>query len=149
MADDVVVRRAQPEDESDWVRLRTALWPEWPDDHPTEVRAHLTGSPDREVCFVAEVDGRLVGFAELRLREYAEECETSPVGYLEGIFVDPTARVRGVGRALVSAGEAWARDLGCTEMASDRDITNEESGAFHLAVGFDEAVRLVAYRKDL
>lgn len=145
----IVVRRVAAEDEADWVRLRTALWPEWPDDHPVEIRAHLQEAPEREACFVAVVKGEVVGFAEFRLREYAEECETSPVGYLEGIFVDPSVRVRGVGRALVEAGEGWSRDRGCTEMASDRELTNEVSGAFHLAIGFDEAVRLVAYRKDL
>ena len=145
----VAVRAARKEDYSDWVRLRTALWPEWPDDHRTEARAYFDEPPPRAVTFIAEVDGSTVGFAELRLREYAEECETSPVAYLEGIYVDPGVRVRGVGRALVEAGEAWGREHGCTEMASDREIDNERSGAFHLAVGFDEAVRLVAYRKEL
>lgn len=98
---------------------------------------------------MAEADGVLIGFAEARLRDYAEECDSSPVGYLEGIYVQPEVRVGGVGRALVGAVEAWARERGCTEMASDREISNETSGAFHLAVGFSEATRIVTYRKDL
>ena len=76
-------------------------------------------------------------------------CRTSPVGYLEGIYVDETHRRKGAARALVLAGEAWARRLGCTEFASDRALDNDESGAFHRAAGFDEVERIVCYRKDL
>ncbi len=63
--------------------------------------------------------------------------------------MDPDRRTGGVGRSLVEAVERWARDRGCTEMASDREISNEASGAFHLAIGFAEATRMVTYRKDL
>lgn len=149
MKSSVVVRPVETSDEGAWLELRTALWPEWPDSHREEIADFLTSPPPKSACFVAVVGQRVVGFAEARLRDYAEECETSPVGYLEGIYVDPTIRESGVGRALVRGVEAWARGLGCSEMASDREITNEASGAFHLAVGFEEAVRMVTYRKDL
>lgn len=143
------VRPVESRDETAWVDLRTALWPEWPDEHPVDVRRYLAKASDRTVAFVAEIDGRIIGFAEIGLRDYAEDCATSPVGYVEGIYVEPEYRVAGVGRALVEAGEAWAREKGCTEMASDRALTNEASGRFHESIGFTEAVRLVAYRKDL
>lgn len=145
----LVVRPVDRADEAEWLRLRTALWPEWPDSHRREIADFLAAPPEKSACFVAEVDGRIVGFAESRLRDYAEECESSPVGYLEGIYVEAGVREVGVGRALVVATEEWARSLGCSEMASDREITNEASGAFHLAVGFEEAIRMVTYRKDL
>lgn len=133
-----------------WIQLRTALWPGWPDDHPREIAEYFADPPERAACFLAEdSEGRLVGFAEVGLRDYAEDCDTSPVGYLEGIYVAPEARLTGVGRLLVEAGEAWARAKGCTEMASDREITNEESGAFHISIGFEEVIRTVCYRKDL
>jgi aminoglycoside 6'-N-acetyltransferase I len=74
---------------------------------------------------------------------------SSPVGYLEGIFVVPEHRRSGVGEALVRAAEAWARERGCTEMASDRQLDNEPSGVFHEAVGYEEAERIVCYRKSL
>lgn len=146
---EAVVRRVRASDADDWLRLRTALWPDFPEEHVTDIRAYLDQLKDRAVTFVAEVGGRVVGFAELRLRDYAEECTTSPVAYLEGIYVDPDVRACGVGRSLVRAGEAWGRASGCTEMASDRELSNEVSGAFHTAVGFDEAVRMVTYRKEL
>ncbi len=91
----------------------------------------------------------MVGFAEVGLRAYAEGCRTSPVGYLEGIFVDGPYRGRGVGSALVDAAEKWARGRGCTEMASDRELGNEGSGIFHAAVGYQEVERIVCFRKSL
>jgi len=146
----VTIRAVQRQDQDGWVELRRALWPDDPDDHEREVTAFLTMPPVREACFVA-VDGSgvLVGFAEIRLREHAESCVTSPVGYLEGIYVDPASRHRGVGRALVTAGEAWARARGCSEMASDRELANRPSGAFHESIGYEETARLVTYRKPL
>lgn len=133
-----------------WVRLRTELWPESPDDHRREVPGFLREKPENEECFVAEDGhGMVVGFAEVRLRAYAEGCLTSPVGYLEGIYVAPDHRRSGHARGLVRAGEAWARRHGCTEFASDRALDNEASGAFHEAAGFHEVERVVCYRKDL
>ena len=137
-------------DAREWVRLRTALWPEAPEDHPTEVAAYLEDPPPDAACFVAEEpEGAVVGFAEVALRPHAEGCLTSPVGYLEGIYVDDPARRRGYARAMVRACEAWARARGCTEFASDRALDNQESGSFHLATGFQEAGRIVCYRKAL
>ncbi len=144
------VRPVETADADDWIRLRTALWPEVPGDHPPEITAFLADRPEAAECFVAEdARGRIVGFAEVGLRSFAEGCLTSPVGYLEGIWVEREARTAGVGRALVRAGEAWALARGCTEMASDRAIDNEASGAFHRAVGFEEAGHVVCYRRSL
>lgn len=133
-----------------WLALRDALWPGSREDHVAEIETYFAERPRRAACFVARAaDGEVVGFAEVGLRDYAEDCLTSPVGYLEGIYVAPEHRASGCGRGLVDAAEAWARSLGCTEMASDRDLANDASGAFHLAVGFAETTRIVCYRKSL
>lgn len=145
-----MVRPVEPADAGDWIRLRSELWPVGCEDHPPEVAKYFSSPPRNTICLIARSGGGVaLGFAEVGLRDYAEDCATSPVGYLEGIYVVPDRRGTGVGRALVRAGEAWARDRGCSEMASDRELTNEASGAFHEAVGFEETVRLVAYRKEL
>lgn len=130
--------------------MRTELWPESPDDHPREVAEYFADPPEDVSCFVAvSTEGEVTGFAEAGLRRSAEGCATSPVGYLEGIYVAPGFRRTGVGRALVLACEAWARSRGCTEMGSDRALDNDASGAFHVATGFDEVGRVVSYRKEL
>ena len=91
----------------------------------------------------------LVGFAELSLRPYAEDCRTSPVAFLEGWYVAPSMRRRGVGRALVRAAEEWGRAQGCREFGSDTQFDNSASIAAHLALGFDDAGALRSFRKDL
>jgi aminoglycoside 6'-N-acetyltransferase I len=58
-------------------------------------------------------------------------------------------RRRGVGRALLNAAEAWARDRGHTEMASDALIENAVSHAAHARAGYVEVERAVRFRKDL
>jgi aminoglycoside 6'-N-acetyltransferase I len=146
----VSVRTAELRDAPGWVRLRTDLWPETPEDHVTEIEEYFRRSTRDMVCFVAESgDGDIVGFAEVGTRPFAEGCNTSPVGYMEGIYVVPEARQSGAGRALVVAAEEWSRSFGCKEMASDRTLENVASGAFHEATGFTEANTIVCYRKEL
>lgn len=132
-----------------WLRLRDALWPNSLHDHRREIAAHFATSPETSACLVAEVADEIVGFAEVGLRAYAESCLTSPVGYLEGIYVAESHRKRGVGRALVEAAERWAHARGCTEMASDRQLANEASGVFHAALGYQEVERIVCFKKLL
>jgi len=90
------------------------------------------------------------GFAEASLRrDYVNGCETSPVAFLEGIYVAPQARCQGVGRALDRAVQDWAIQRGCQEYASDALIDNRDSHAFHAALGFEETERVVYFRRRL
>jgi aminoglycoside 6'-N-acetyltransferase I len=94
-------------------------------------------------------DGWLAGFVEIGSRNYAEGCETSPIAYLEGWYVDPDARRKGLGRRLQRAAEDWARGNGFTEMASDAELHNDVSLGAHLSLGFEEVERQVCFRKRL
>ncbi len=100
--------------------------------------------------FVADRrDGRLGGFLEAGSRPYADGCAFSPVGYIEGWYVDPDLRQQGVGRALVEAAENWARGRGYREIASDCVFENEVSFKAHHHLGYQEANRLVHFCKPL
>ena len=92
---------------------------------------------------------RVAGFAEVSRRAYAEGCETSPVGFLEGWYVVPERRREGIGRALVAAAEGWAHALGCREFASDALAENSVSAAAHRALGFEEVEVIRCFRKGL
>ncbi len=151
------VRVATPADRDAWLRLRAALWPgDAPGDaeeHAREIDAHLDarGEDARwpQEALLAELDGEVVGLAEVSVRPYAEGCETRDVGYLEGWYVAPGHRRRGVGRALVRAAEAWARARGCAELASDTDPDNDVSRRAHAACGFEDAGLVRCFRRRL
>ena len=129
--------------------MRAALWPEMTADDNDREAPSLLADPDNWAIFVAEIRGALVGFVEAHLREYADGCETSPVGFVEGWWVEPEARGAGVGRALLAAAERWAKDRGCTEMGSDALIDNLMSQRAHFALGYEEVERRVCFRKAL
>src|SRR5690606_24738134 len=104
---------------------------------------------DTQQVFVAENNGSLVGFLEVSVRPFVEDCESDHVGYLEGWFVEDDYRNQGIGRELVASAENWAREKGLTEMASDAEIGNETSLAAHRSLGYKETSRLVHLRKDI
>lgn len=146
----MIIRRANQNDRTEWLRIRAALWPDCPlEDHHSEMRDQLA-DPARYAVFVVERDaGKLGGFLEASLRAYADGCRTSPVGYVEGWYVDADLRRQGWGGKLVKAAEQWAIEQGCREMASDCELDNDVSFRAHLALGFEEADRVIQFRKTL
>jgi aminoglycoside 6'-N-acetyltransferase I len=148
----LAARTYTEQDRAEWLRMRLALWPQ------SDAKAHSSdmdvwlSHPDTAVLVVpraGDASGGLAGFAEVGTRSVAESCETSPVAYLEGWYVDSDMRRLGVGAALVRAAEDWARAKGFRELASDTQITNEVSQRAHAALGFVEMERAVLYRKML
>ena len=131
--------------------MREALWPSEPGEHAGEIEQFFQGELHEPLAVLLAFDesGQSLGFVELSIRNYAEGCATSRVAYLEGWYVEPHARRRGVGRALVQAAEDWGRAQGCTEFGSDALIDNDASAAAHSALGFDEVERIRCFRKDL
>jgi aminoglycoside 6'-N-acetyltransferase I len=102
-----------------------------------------------EVFIAIGTGGDELGFAEVSTRPYAEGCETSPVAYLEGIFVIPSQRKMGIARHLIAAAEAWARDQGLSEMGSDTEVENADSIQMHKALAFAEEDRIICFVKRL
>ena len=115
-----IIRKASPADARIVAELAAELWPE-----------HTV-------------------LAQCQLRhDYVEGTESSPVGYLEGIFVSDAFRHQGIAGRLLYSCEEWARTMGCREFASDCELTNEESRQFHLRMGFAEANRIICFTKSL
>ena len=100
--------------------------------------------------FLAWNDEQAIGFAQCGFRhDYVEGTESSPVGYLEGIFVEEAYRRQGIAKVLLHACQTFAKEQGCTEFASDCELENEESLRFHLKMGFTEANRIICFMKKL
>jgi aminoglycoside 6'-N-acetyltransferase I len=147
----VIVRSATAADAAAWESMRQALWPDESNSHGREVADYFRGvlPMPLEVLLAVDGNGRPIGFAELSIRNYAEGCESDRVAFLEGWYVDPAYRRQGVGAMLVQGAEAWARARGCREFGSDAELDNDVSHAAHRALGFQEIVRIVSYKKDL
>jgi aminoglycoside 6'-N-acetyltransferase I len=144
------VRPLRETDLDDWFRLRKMLWDATgDDDHKAEMIDILDHYDSQLVLFADDGSGRLVGFLEASIRPFVEDCDTDHVGFLEGWYVEPQFRKLGIGRELVSQAEQWARQKGCSEMASDAEIGNDLSLAAHQNLGYRETSRLVHLRKDL
>jgi aminoglycoside 6'-N-acetyltransferase I len=145
------VRSAVEADGPAWLAMREALWPDETGAHAREVHDYFAGllKMPLEVLLALDDAGLAVGFAELSIRPYAEDCETDRVAYLEGWYVVPGARRQGAGRALIEAAEQWAMAQKCTEFGSDALLDNEVSAVAHRALGFEETVQIRCFKKDL
>jgi aminoglycoside 6'-N-acetyltransferase I len=144
------VRTLQAADHDAWLAMRALLWPHCkPEQHVSEMHAYFSGRGALATFVAEDADGLLCGFIEASLRPSAEGCTTAPVAYVEGIFVQPALRRRGVGRRLVAAVENWARSHGCVEFASDCQIENLASIRFHERMGFAVAKRFMHFRRAL
>ena len=149
LGEPVTVARATASDLDDWLSLRDALWPQERETQEAEARTVLE-NPEQTAFIARDATGIATGFAEVALRhDYVNGCETSPVGFLEGIYVIPKARRQGVARALMEACAQWVRERGCTELASDAVIDNDTSHKMHAALGFTETERVVYFRRRL
>ena len=124
----------------------------WPDHTVEEMRlefAEIITKPDA-AYFLAYADENAIGFAQCQLRhDYVEGTDSSPVGYLEGIYVAEGYRKQGIARELLFACESWAKEKECSEFASDCELSNVQSLQFHLNVGFEEANRIICFTKKL
>lgn len=127
-----------------------ALWPAERDEHLPEMQ-ELCAQPGRYAQFIAcTASGIPQGLVEVALRtDYVNGTDSSPVGFLEGLYVDPAFRQQGIARLLVKTAEQWVCEQGCTEMASDALLDNTDSHAMHQALGFEETERVVYFRKPL
>lgn len=129
--------------------LMVALWPHHTEEEMAAELAEILVLPDA-AFFLAMEGESAVGFAQCQLRrDYVEGTESSPVGYLEGIFVADGYRYRGIAREMLQACQDWAREQGCREFASDCELTNEASREFHEKMGFSEANRIICFTMKL
>lgn len=143
------IERAQQRHLDAVTGLALRLWPEHDYTQLRQEMGEILSQPD--AAFFLAFDGETpIGFAQCQLRhDYVEGTESSPVGYLEGIFVAQSYRRQGVARSLLRACEVWAGERGCSEFASDCELTNTESLLFHLKLGFLEANRIICFTKTL
>lgn len=143
------IRRATNRDIPAIAGMAKMLFDE-PDDNMLQQEFQQFLRNEKDAVFVATISDAYAGFLHMSLRhEYVEGAIHFPVGYMEGIFVEPKFRRQHIAQALAEAGKAWSLKKGCHEMASDAELTNSDSQAFHQKIGFQEANRTVNYIKKI
>ncbi|KUY56374.1 MULTISPECIES: aminoglycoside 6'-N-acetyltransferase [unclassified Burkholderia] len=145
------VRAVLPHDIGAWCSLRRLLWQHVSDDEHILETQRLLADQHRYATFIAfSSDSAPIGFAEAAVHhDYVNGCKTSPVLFLEGIYVMPNVRRVGIAKALCAAIGQWGSAHDCTEFASDTQVDNVRAQALHCALGFEETERVVFFRKRL
>ncbi|MDX1341989.1 MAG: aminoglycoside 6'-N-acetyltransferase [Reinekea sp.] len=146
-----MIKSISAQDLNSWLELRQQLWGHCStEQHLSEMR-QLLDQPERFQQWMSTNDrGIADGFLEGSVRtEYVNGTQSSPVGYLEGIFVTKVARRCGIAKLLVDEALGWFSLMGCEEVASDTEIDNEVSQVVHKSLGFEETERVVYFRKRL
>lgn len=144
-----MIKEASKNDIRIIANLAVLMWTDNSVDDLADEFAELI-TEDSAIIFLKYDNDIPVGFAQCQLRsDYVEGTETSPVGYLEGIFIMEGYRHRGYAKELLKECEKWAKDKGCKEFASDCEIENIDSFRFHMAMNFTEANRIICFTKKL
>jgi aminoglycoside 6'-N-acetyltransferase I len=147
----MIIERCTSVEHLGWLALREVLWTDCPHEQQLLEMAEHVAVPHRFADFIAYSDrGTPLGLAEAAMRtDYVNGATSSPVAFLEGIYVLPEARRQGVAAALADAICAWVRECGCSELASDASLENHISHKVLRALGFEETERVVFFRKRL
>ncbi len=144
-----MIRKATTDEALCVAKLAIQMWEDNTLEGLTEDLAEIIANPESAVFLLYEGEAA-IGFAQCQLRhDYVEGTDSSPVGYLEGIFVEEAYRNKGYAKDLLRQCESWAKEMGCTEFASDCELENTGSLAFHLKMGFEEANRVICFTKRL
>ena len=89
---------------------------------------------DEGQLFLAFDDGSPVGMAIVSLLDdYRRHAFGTPSGFVNAVYVQPAHRRRGIGRALMQAAIAWAREHDCTRV---RLRSSDEGRSLYESLGF-------------
>jgi len=144
-----MIKEANLTDLNVLIELARKIWSDSTVKELNKLFTEVIRSNKEAIFVVLEVD-KIIGFAYFSIRHnYVEGTNSTPVGYLEGIYIMPRFRKLGFGRMLIDKGIDWAREKGCQQMGSDCELDNNNSIVFHKKSGFKEVNRIVCFVKDI
>lgn len=141
------LRRA---DDAKLMILARKLWPYVPARDLKTVFGNAHKRPAKATLIGARTDTALIGFIYATVRvDYVEGSDTSPVAYLEGIYVEPQHRKQGIAQEMLAELESWSRKKGLTELGSDAYATNKLSRRVHVRLGFKPQPLIAPFLKKI
>jgi len=115
----------------------------------SDVKRQLSSMAKEEghAVIVAELDGHaIVGWIHMMPRQLLYSQRLAEIG---GLVVDAAHRRKGVGRALIHAGEQWAKGQGYSHIVVRSNAMRKESHPFYPRLGYSPVKTQKVYRKGL
>ncbi len=133
-----------------WHRFRSELYVDLDPAHSETEIKRMIDDPNlfSYLVFLDDIP-KPVGMVEMSLRNIVDGCISSPVAYIDGLYVIEKYQGRGFGKELIQFIKNWAREQGCTELGVDTEPENERAQKFYLREGFEETFRIVQFRMGL
>ena len=145
----VKIIRASNENLQQLTELALALWSNNKKDLIKSDFVYIIGHLNNRVL-LAKWDEEYIGFIHLSIRSgFVEGADTTPVGYVEGIYVKPDFRRKGVAKELYHAGLEWLKSKKCTQISGDIWINDNMCPDFYVGMGFKEVNRIICYINNI
>lgn len=129
-----------------WKEMRREIYPILDEAYDEREMEQIYESDIWFCWLLADESDSVIGLAELSARNIVDGCLSSPVAYLEGLYLKPAYRGRGLGREAVKHILDWCREKGFSELATDAELANTQAQSFYKALGFEETDRVVEFR---
>ena len=132
-----------------WTDLAILLFPDSTFEEELNYHKEVLKS-NKEMGFLYQIGDQYVGYMNLSIRsDYVNGTNTSPVVFVEAIYVLPNYRAQGIGKKFIEYAEDFAKQRGITQLASDCFLDNAASESFHKSCGFVEKERVICFVKDV
>lgn len=144
------ITEVKHKDFTDWVMLGKEFWPRHSEADIKKDFKRMLGSKSEQSFLCRNERGYAVGFINVAIRtDYVEGSKTSPVGYLEGIYVKRAYRNQGIAKMLFAAAQKWFAKKKVSEIGSDAVTSNKVSQKFHKSLGFKKGETIIHFIKKV
>lgn len=132
-----------------WNEMRKALYTILDNEDYEQEMQQISDSNEYFSYFVIDNSNQILGLVELSSRNIVDGCLSSPVAYLEGLYLKEEYRGRGIGKKVIRMILKWCKERGFSELATDTELTNVKAQNFYKTVGFEETDRVVEFRIEV
>jgi GNAT superfamily N-acetyltransferase len=141
----VTIRGARTSDSPEIAQLTTQLGYDLSEADAADRLSRILRRDDQQF-FVADLDGRAVGWVHVLCAEYVDAEAFVVIG---GLVVDRNHRRLGIGRALMDRAEGWARERGCSVVRLTSSATRSAAHRFYEDLGYTNIKRQYSFIKPL
>ena len=134
---------------SEWKAFRRQIYSVLDEQYDSQEMEQIYSSDDWFCFFIGNENEDIVGLVELSSRNIVDNCLSSPVAYLEGLYIDEDYRNQGLGEKTLELILDWCHKNGFQELATDTEIDNDRAQKFYKNFGFKETDRVVEFRIDI